>query len=309
MRLGKYVEGKRFAYARNLNDNNIKDVYGAILMITISPEDRIITLISTMPHILQTDTTDGRGNFEFLLPDYVDGTLFTLQVANLKGVKQNDKIVLYKSEFPNLHTPIQLKKRFPAPAEEALNYFKNHQLDSLVNAKGSEWLKEVSVETIAVKNVNYDITKRFAQNSHIITSELIESTHVTNLVTLLQQSPGVRMSQGVLTIGGVSGGHRSVIDGVRAGRATINTLINYRRVRQLYESYGTRRRSRVAGGVGVISLLKHEERTKTSTGIGLMKFYPKAILHQIPSISGHDLKEIKSNYQISVQQFIGMGIY
>jgi hypothetical protein len=75
---------------------------------------KLVTIFSNKSYVLvNTDTTDINGRFEFYVSDYSDSTKFVVQVGNLKGKKQDEyKIVYDTSYMPHFTTPAYLKKEF-----------------------------------------------------------------------------------------------------------------------------------------------------------------------------------------------------
>ena len=157
--------------------------------------NKVLTLLSNSGGLVfYPDTTDNKGRFSFPFEYYSDSTQFAIEVRNLSGRSQNDKIVLDTFTYPKLHTPASLKQSWPLQINTLKKY-----LDAIDGDKQS--LPPVTVK-YQVKAVNYNQLKRVSSNSAILTSDdLDERTSVGN--TILRVG-GMQLLNGVLVINGVT---------------------------------------------------------------------------------------------------------
>ena len=196
---------------------------------------KLVTIFSNKNYVLvNTDTTDINGRFEFYVPDYSDSTKFVVQAGNLKGEKQDEyKIVYDTSYMPHFTTPAYLKKEFTF--DEKLRTILNelYHFDSVHLGTGKEWLNPVIINRRKKKEVDYDETKRVSPFSHIITAEMIgQGANMAG--NALMMVPGVHPMGNNIFIGGavdMYGGFRQplvVLNGVVADTTgqTVLDIVN-----------------------------------------------------------------------------------
>jgi hypothetical protein len=306
----------------SITEDNIASINARILDAKNQPvPNRIVTLISNKNMVIfETDTTDKQGRVHFPLPDLPDSTLFVIQVTNLKGVQQRDRIVIQSPEFPNVATPVSLKKRFSPAQESTLNNFKFFQLDTVRIGTGKEWLKEVTVTGHRKKAADFDETKRMSAFSRVVTHEQFDKGGVNALVNSLLLVPGVHLKGGFLVVGGGGGFSAGpdiepllVIDGIAVDQNTIiqqwqpkiypSPIIQY--MEQFAPStidfievltggeaavYGVR------AGNGVILINTGTKLRTTAEGTGMVSYYPKGYFnaHEFP-MPDYDKKEMKKS--------------
>ena len=292
--------------------------------------NRIITLVTKQNDlgVFETDTTNNLGRFHFSLPGYDDSTEFLLQVANKKGIKQDEEIIIDSFAFPHFKTPAQSKKRFASTETKVIHDFKAHQLDTTLIGTGKEWLNAVTVKAYKKKEVDYDESKRVSPFSRIITSDMIEQGGIGSVANALLMTPGVHMKNGHLAVTGGAGFREGepllVVDGVpidmsrdtgsQAVFVSTSPLLNY--IEQISPAvidfievltgaeaaiYGTR------GAYGVI-IINTGTRLKVDNKyarIGLSKIYPKGYAYPSNFISpDYDKKEIKKSITLDERSTI-----
>ena len=303
-------------------DYNISNINARILDGKNQPvPNRIVTLISNKNTvIIETDTTDNRGRVHFPLPEIVDSTLFVLQVTNLKGIQQRDRIVIQAPEFPRIPTPCALKRRFSLIQEKTLNNFKVNQLDTVRIGTGKEWLKEVIVKGYRKKPVEYDEAKRVSSFSRIVTHEQFDKGGTNSVVNSLLMVPGVHLKGGFLVVGG-SGGFSGgpniepllVIDGIAIDPNTIISQWNPKMypspIIQYIEQFapatidfievltgGEAAVYGVQAGNGVILINTGTKLRTTKEGTGMITYYPKTYFTASEfAMPDYDKKEIKKS--------------
>ena len=183
------------------------------------PHD-IVNLFSKEQNIFMTDTTDEKGHFHFVLPDFSDGTQFSLKLTNLEGRGQEGLVKLEDYRFPEFKTPWALKKRFDAGELAEIREFKLHQLDTILydNAKV---LKPVTVKSQKNAPLNYDVTKRVSNFSIIITSDNLNNGDKQALVNAIKNVPGFNAGFNSMTLGGSYNVQPLVVmDGVKLSLST-----------------------------------------------------------------------------------------
>lgn len=301
-------------------DSSIANINGHIVDKKNNPlKNRIVTLISNKhTAIFETDTTDEYGRFHFPLPRYDDSTLFTMQVTNLKGVQQSDKMIIDTFIFPVVHTPFGLKRKFSTTQAAVLNHFKTYQLDTFKIGSGKEWLKAVTVKRYKKKPVDYDETKRVSQFSKVITTDQLGSGATGNIANALLMTAGVHIRQGFIIVGGGSFniGPNSEPLIVLNGSIIDRDLLIRQWTQLMYSSPVTQYLEQfpaalidfievltgpeagaygLLGGNGVI-IINTRARPRNFESIGLMKFYPKSYYHTAPfEQPDYTNKEIKKS--------------
>ncbi|MDQ6902390.1 MAG: hypothetical protein M3139_05180, partial [Bacteroidota bacterium] len=70
-------------------------------------------LVNSGDLTFHSDTTDIAGRFSIPFGDYKDSMQFALEIKDLNGHAQNDKIVIDDRSYPKLSTPVSLKEYLP----------------------------------------------------------------------------------------------------------------------------------------------------------------------------------------------------
>ena len=205
-------------------DTIFSNINGRILNKKNMPvSNRIVTLYTNKRfYLFDTDTTKTNGQFKFTVPPYLDSIPFIIQVANLKGDKVNDKIIIdVTSPFPSFSTPISLKKKLVLQRTDLENYFNNTKnFQDVYMGSGKEWLKSVIVKS-SIKANSYYVSKRVSNFSTIMTGEALQKMNPNDASTGLLMIPGLHLRSGYLTLGGVTSWNVSekdepllIVDGV-----------------------------------------------------------------------------------------------
>ena len=170
-------------------------------------KDNIVTIISSSGNsFFSTDTTDNAGRFSFPFDKYPDSTQFTFDVKRLNGVKQNAKILLDSPAYPQLHTPLALKKYFtaePKQTKQRFNVYYNTQFTDDEETK----LPPVIVKD--ERNIpDYDVSKRVSKYSSILTSKDLDGSMGVDVAIL--KISGLQLLNGFLVMHGPS----SIVNGI-----------------------------------------------------------------------------------------------
>ena len=185
-----------------MDTDSLLYIKGTVLDTKNEPSaNKIITLLFNSGDLnLHSDTTDNAGRFCFPFANYTDSMQFALQVRDLKGRAQNDKILLDNPDYPKVSTPVSLKQYLPVQPKEAKKYI-NKYYESLLVDDDKHLLPRVTV-TNPKKAVNYDQSKRVSSSSVILTSkELNERNSVGNAVLNVG---GMHLLNGVLVMNGLT---------------------------------------------------------------------------------------------------------
>lgn len=158
-------------------------------------KDRPVILLSRdiAAYVLQ-DTTDARGRFSFLLPDFTDSTEFHLQVNNSRGRDEKFILELDPFHFPVIATPAMLKENYIALMTRVAGTIKNDR-NSYLGISGKGWLKPVTVR----KNISADKTKIYS--GYVITKEMLNGSY-NNVVDAVLKSGKFHLLNGFLVTGG-----------------------------------------------------------------------------------------------------------
>lgn len=163
--------------------------------------NKILTLLSNSGNlILHTDTTNNEGRFSFPLENYSDSTQFALEVRNINGRIENDKIVLDTLVYPKLNTPLSLKQ-FPPLDARSLKKYLNIFYDAALVDNVRHLLPRVVVQD--GKKVNYDQSKRVSPNSAIITSDDLNEGR-NSVGNAILKVGGLHMLNGYLVVNGLT---------------------------------------------------------------------------------------------------------
>lgn len=272
----------------------------------------ILTLLSNSGNlIMHTDTTDNEGHFSFPLENYSDSTQFALEVRNLKGQIENNKIVLDTLAYPKLNTPVSLKQYLPLHTKALKKYLTSYYDAELIN-EDKHLLPSVIVKE-GKKVVKYDESKRVSPNSDILTSDdLNERTSVGNAVLKVG---GLHLLNGYLVINGLTAMRAPdatsepmlLVNGVEVTKSPdlvetspdmgyLNSLnpknIDFIEILKGPEgaNYGIR------GGNGVILVnLLNTQRNLNPDRSNVKTFYAKGILNPVPfPTKDYQLKDIKT---------------
>ena len=160
--------------------------------------NKILTLLSNAGGlIVHTDTTDNKGHFSFPLDNYSDSMQFALEVRDINGRQQKNKIVFDNPDYPKLSTPASLKK-FLLMQTKLVKKYLNSYYQSALSDDEKHLLPRVTVKNAA----NYDQSKRVSPTSVILTSkELNERNSVGNAVLNVG---GMHLINGVLVVNGLT---------------------------------------------------------------------------------------------------------
>ncbi len=289
-------------FAQTTNGTYVDDtdfvLSGKVLNSQNKPVDNsILTILSSQANpIIETDTTDNNGRFNFELPVYNDSLLFTFQLTDIKGKLLNNDHVIFdakpKIRFP---TPVNLKATFLL--SDSIQSIKSQLLksDSLVSFTGKHWLKPVTVKGYVKPKVNYDESKRVSHMSQIFTRDMLgEGANMTSIMLL--NNPGVRR----LFFGPpmIAGDPLIVLDGVEIPKKEIiatAAAIGENPVLQFVDNipvstidfievltgpetavYG------MEGGHGVILINTKAGAENVPSGVALKNFYVKGFYNEKP---------------------------
>jgi hypothetical protein len=174
--MNDYQKTNSETFAEERNNNSSFKISGTILTRKNLPAaEKIVTIFSNKNYeLLNTDTTDINGRFQFYFKDLNDSTQFVVQVSNLKGIKEDKYTVVFDTvSMPQFITPGFLKKKFVLDEKSKKVIKRLLNIDSLTIGTGKEWLKPVIVKRYQKKEVTYNESKRVSPFSHIITPEMI----------------------------------------------------------------------------------------------------------------------------------------
>jgi len=286
--------------------------------------NRVVTIFSAdrSKMIFQSDTTDEQGNYDFALPYFKDSTSFTLQVANLKGVPQKDKIKLDNYNFPTFSTPVAFKERFSPAMEKTLAHFKNSRLDSAIYLQNKEWMIPVTVKRNVKKAPDYDDKKRISTFSTVIGGDKMGSG-AKAISNAILTSGAAQLKQGFLVLGG--GGPSNlylsptaepliVVDGATIDQDVVigqwDGTVNSSPALQYLEQYNANNVDFIEilsgpeaasygarGGNGVVLLnTRAKIRDNSNEGVAVLTVYPKGYHEAAPFIyPDYDRKELKKS--------------
>ncbi len=160
----------------NIHDSSFGNIYGKILNKRNEPlKNQLVTMyLNARSLMIQTDSTDERGRFHFLLPeDLRDSTEIRFELNNSKSPNTDKIISLEPFRFPVFPTPVRLKRRFSDSVEMVLEDFYKTQLDTMHVGTGKGWLRAITVRHYKKRPVDYDETKRVSNFSKIISGDQI----------------------------------------------------------------------------------------------------------------------------------------
>ena len=263
---------------------------------------------SENPFVLQ-DTTDATGKFSFTMPDYNDGSQFSLQVTDLRGVKEDYDVILNPVYFPRFATPVSLKQKFFTDNSVVFR-IEDHSVDSLIlNGSSKGWLIPVTVSTN-----ESDKKKKNNIQTNVITREMLEQSGFNNIGLAVLQTGRFHLVSGYMMEGGPNGFAPSesdepkvFMDGQEVSVSTDNIekspvltflktvpaeQIDYIKVLSGNEAgiYGVR------GGHGVIEIHTASKASNHALGNGLKMVYPKGFYAPQPfDMPNYSKKEIKNS--------------
>lgn len=262
--------------------------------------NEIITLMSNKENLLVLqDTTDDKGQFHFQMPDFADGSEFTLQ-SNARDLKDEIKFSVDSFPVPTFSTPMMVKNRFRTELERSRNSVLSTQ-DSLLTAKST--LRPVKVEASAIKKANN-------APSNVITVDMLKEGGINSAGDAVLRSGKFHLFGGFLIAGGPNGFNptpkdepRVFMDGIEmtvpnngdpsekspvlAFLKTIPTNdIDYIRILTGVEGtiYGVR------GGHGVIEIHSTNRLRNNSSTNALTRIFPKGF-HQPPAFEMPDYND------------------
>ena len=151
--------------------------------------------------ISETDTTNKSGRFHLPIATGLHAIQIILRVTDLKGTTKNDKIIIDTFQFPQFHTPEQLKKKFPEEEVGILKNFKAHQLDTMSIKFGKGWLAPVTIKEAKKKELSYDESKRVSRFSQIIAGSELDLNRNSVEYALLMVH-GISLKNGYVVING-----------------------------------------------------------------------------------------------------------
>ncbi len=213
------------------NDDNDEKILSLIGKITdrknMPVKDREVTVISKKDtsFFAYTDTTKSDGIFKIMLPQNIDSLSLSLQVRDkYKVIRTDDNITLDTFSFPQVTTPVSLKRQFLASNVNLIASLRKYHIDTAITFQGKGWLAPVTVKTTVAPELNYDASRRINSISQILTSDKFRYTGYGAVTSALLTVPGITITNGVLTIFGAisTGGNNSpllVEDGVVTGYA------------------------------------------------------------------------------------------
>ena len=292
-------------------DSSITDIKGKIVNNKNQPlANRIITLYSTQKINLFTSTiTDSSGHFTFPMLYYPDSIMFTIQVSDKKGFKENDKIVIEPIPYPKFATPLSLKQRLSLPQIHQLQNFREKHLDDYTVGTGKEWLKGVTVFSKR-KILPYDENKRISMFSRILTGDELRKLTNNDIGIALLMVPGFHYRPIVVGLNGptsmvgvessfsknfridASGGPLWILDGAyvteEVAMATPPNIIDFIEVLNPPQSafFGTRG----ANGAVIINTKINLNIESGYDKVGILRYIPKSY-HMAPEFSMPDYND------------------
>lgn len=186
-------------------DTTVSDISGKIVNRKQLPmANRVVTIYTKSGlDYFDTDTTNRDGQFSFRLPIVADSTPFILQVANLKGDKLDEKIIIETvARFPKPLTPMGVKHYIDTTI--IADFVKHAVVDEVFIGTGKEWLATVTVRANKKKN-NYNVSKRVSTFSQVITGESLQKIGNTDASAAMLTIPGLHLRSGFVSLGGVTG--------------------------------------------------------------------------------------------------------
>ena len=187
-------------------DSNLLNIRGKAVNKNNEPLNKyVINLVSGDNRFFLADTTDAQGRFDFPLSEYDDGTKFNMKITDIHGKVTEGKLLLDKLDYPQFHTPRELKRGL-GPEELAMirRYKSKHAADEPMGLKDSALLKPVTVEA-RKKLPDYDEAKRVSPFSSVIGPDQLRKGGVDEVYNALSRVPG--LTSGVnrtMTLGGSS---------------------------------------------------------------------------------------------------------
>jgi hypothetical protein len=162
--------------------------------------NKVINLLVNSGELsFHSDTTDIAGRFSFPFENFADSMQFALEVKDLNGHAQSDKIIIDDPAYPKLSTPVFLKEYLQLQPKTISKYINAYYEFGTVDDKHA--LPTVIVNK-SQKNVDYDQSKRVSPGSTILTSnELNERNGVGNSVLNVG---GMHLLNGYLVINGLT---------------------------------------------------------------------------------------------------------
>jgi hypothetical protein len=292
-------------------DSNLLDVVGSVVDKSGQPlEYYNVNFYSINKGIFLADTTDGNGRFRVHLPDYDEGTQFSIKITDRAGKGKEGKIILDKFPFPEFSTPERLKTAFSESELATLRRLRGAlNTDTLLAGNGV--LKPATV--VAPEAVSYDKSKRVSQFSYIITSDKFATDPINGIVNAIETAPGFKTGIGsikgaqtsnsgaVLDPGGAGLQSIIILDGVQMpsqGDASsfLQSLDPYSidfievLIGPLTALYGVEG----AGGVILINTVKKNKDVAQVNAQGLTIFYPRGYVNQADfPIPNYDKKDTK----------------
>jgi hypothetical protein len=293
------------------DDSNLLDVVGSAVDKSGEPlEHCAINFFATTKGIFLLDTTDGSGRFRFHLPDYDDGTQFSIKITDLHGKGKEGKIILDRFPFPQLTTPARLKAVFSESELSTLRRLRGSlTTDTLLSANGV--LKPATV--VAPEAVSYDKSKRVSQFSYIITADRFASDPINGIVNAIESAPGFKTGVGsvkgsqtsnsgtVLDPGGAGLTSIIILDGVQMPATNnpkdfLQSLDPYSidfielLMGPLTALYGVEG----AGGVILVNTVHKSKEVAQVNAQGMTILYPKGYVGQVDfPIANYDKKDAK----------------
>lgn len=287
-------------------DSNLLNLRGKAVNKNNDPLNKyIINLVSGDNRFFLADTTDAQGRFDFPLSEYDDGTKFNMKITDIHGKATEGKLILDKLDYPQFHTPRELKRGLGNDELAMIRRYKSqHVDDEPPGLKDSTLLKPATVEA-RKKLPDYDEAKRVSPFSQVIGPDQLRKGGVDEVYNALSRVPG--LTSGVnrtmsLGIGGGSEGTSSfyvVQDGIPVNtggdvkvylESLDATNIEFIEVLTgpLTAIYGMEG----APGVILITSVTGHENTAQTNDKGLTTIFPKGYYNQSDVFaSGFDKKK------------------
>jgi TonB-dependent receptor-like protein len=289
----------------HFEDSNLLDIKGKIVNKKNEPlKNYIVNLFSGDKRIFKIDTTDGNGHFIIRLPDYFDGTQFSLKLTNLKGQGEEGKVILDNPDFPHFNTPKELKRKFDQAEVAVIRNFKSHQLEDT-----SFYAKENSLNPVTIKReknteASYDKSKRVNQFSTIITSENLNNGDRNAIINAVQNVAGFNAGINTMTLGGsynvqplvvMDGVILTLSSDVKTFLQSVDpSIVDFIEILKGPQAsmYGMQG----AGGVILINTTNVRKQVSQINSQGLSTIYPKGYFKEINfPFPDYDKKEIKKS--------------
>ncbi|MDQ6904868.1 MAG: Plug domain-containing protein, partial [Bacteroidota bacterium] len=193
--------GKLNVKSAIIDADSLLYIKGKVITLKNEPASgKVINLLVNFGDLsFHSDTTDIAGRFSFPLENFADSMQFALEVKDLNGHTQNDKIIMETPSYPKLRTPPSLKEYLPVQPKTIRKYINAYYESGTFDDKHA--LPAVVVNK-SQKNVDYDQSKRVSPNSAILTSNELNERNGVGISVL--NVGGMHLLNGYLVVNGLT---------------------------------------------------------------------------------------------------------